>query len=487
MTVSSTDFDGSYPPSKKLKLPLVCRFGRPACSCCGPFNPDNGLPFTKVPQPGERFPQSLRPAGPDGHFPFVDTHCHLDEVLQVVQRHNKVSSLGKFVQEFTAEELDHWRILGWAVAADSSPSETKMPAKNKVWSKFWVELSQEEMEAATTLGYTAKSWNWNKWPLPKDVLWEKLTEETRGCLTVLGESEVTWNGWDRKEPSDLIVNNLSSNDLRMWTELTSKEQTSALALGFTIDTWNAVEMADLHETVSNIFGADFEGCVAQGCDADSLEVVQRLALSHPKIYASFGCHPKAAWSYDDEMEQRILACMKACGKKAVAWGEFGLDYSHPMFGRMATNRRKQREVFARQLKLAIEFGHSLVLHSRGADRDTLRMMRHWLPRHWKVHVHSFRCGHQFMESVLAEFPNAYIGIAGIITMTDFEAQAICRDCPVDRMLIETDAPYLPLYNSFYSHPGQVPDIVLKVAELKGIPADEVAKKTRDNARAMYGF
>eukprot|EP00427_Karlodinium_veneficum_P027204 CAMPEP_0169201592 /NCGR_PEP_ID=MMETSP1016-20121227/10484_1 /TAXON_ID=342587 /ORGANISM="Karlodinium micrum, Strain CCMP2283" /LENGTH=443 /DNA_ID=CAMNT_0009278517 /DNA_START=50 /DNA_END=1382 /DNA_ORIENTATION=+ len=440
LPVPVAEFGSSRPP-KKLKL--LCRLGsRAPCSCCAPFDAANSLQFAEV-SPPEPSVERLRPTDPDARFPFVDTHCHLDEVLQVVQRHHLVPTLSKFVQEFTPEELEHWRILGWAVPAESSPSsetvETRRPTKNEVWSRFWVELSSEEQEAATTLGYDSKSWNWNKWPLPKDLCWERLSEEMRRCLAVLGESEASWNGYDKKQTTDASVDTINSNDLRQWTQLSSKEQASAIALGFTIDTWNAEEMADVH------------------------------------------------LDFDDEMEQRILTCIKTCGEKCVAFGEFGLDYSHPMFGKMATNRRKQREVFARQLKLAIELGKPLVIHSRGADRDTMRMMRHWVPRHWRVHVHSFRCGHQFMESVLAEYPNAYVGVPGIITMEDLEAQEICRACPLERILIETDAPYLPLYNSFYSHPGQVPDIVLKVAQLKGISAEDVFRITRENARAMYGF
>ncbi|CAE8716901.1 unnamed protein product, partial [Polarella glacialis] len=94
-----------------------------------------------------------------------------------------------------------------------------------------------------------------------------------------------------------------------------------------------------------------------------------LALSHPMVYVSFGCHPKAAWSYDDKMEAKILACIEECGSKCLSYGEFGLDYSHPFFGPHAGNRRTQKAVFVRQLKIAIARGMPLV--ARALDIATL--------------------------------------------------------------------------------------------------------------------
>mmetsp|Transcript_66943 Transcript_66943/g.189248 ORF Transcript_66943/g.189248 Transcript_66943/m.189248 type:complete len:173 (+) Transcript_66943:2-520(+) len=171
----------------------------------------------------------------------------------------------------------------------------------------------------------------------------------------------------------------------------------------------------------------------------------------------------------------------------LAWGEFGLDYSHPHFGRVAGNRRRQREVFARQLDLAIPLGYPLVVHSRAADRDTLRVLRRKVPRDWKMHIHSFRGSIHFMEAMIEEFPNAYIGLPGIVTMADPDAQELCRRCPLEKLLLETDSPYLPLMGHTYSHPGLIPEVIRKVAELKAVPEREVAAMMRRNVRAVYGI
>merc|ERR1719343_628002 len=188
-------------------------------------------------------------------------------------------------------------------------------------------------------------------------------------------------------------------------------------------------MADVGASVVAFFGgSQFEGCVTQGCDEDSLEMAVKLALAHPKIFASFGCHPKGSYGYNGEYEAKVLACIEMCGPKAVAWGEFGLDYSHPAFGKLASNRRLQREVFARQLKIAIERKYPLVIHSRGADRDTLRMMRQWVPKDWKVHIHSYRGGIALMDALCTEWTHTYIGFSGIVTMNDPDAHKLVKHC-----------------------------------------------------------
>uniref|UniRef100_A0A7S3GUP9 Uncharacterized protein n=1 Tax=Spumella elongata TaxID=89044 RepID=A0A7S3GUP9_9STRA len=137
--------------------------------------------------------------------------------------------------------------------------------------------------------------------------------------------------------------------------------------------------------------------------------------------------------------------------------------------------------------MAIPLGYPLVVHSRAADRDTLRVLRRKVPRDWKMHIHSFRGSIQFMEAMIEEFPNAYIGLPGIVTMADPDAQELCRRCPLEKLLLETDSPYLPLMGHTYSHPGLIPEVIRKVAELKAVPEREVAAMMRRNVRAVYGI
>ncbi|CAK0807343.1 unnamed protein product, partial [Prorocentrum cordatum] len=97
-------------------------------------------------------------------------------------------------------------------------------------------------------------------------------------------------GGGSPRPTRWVVN---CNDLRRWGVLSEPERAAALALGFQEGTWNFEEMADVGSTVDGLFGPSFQGCVVQGCDTFSVEKAAELALAHPKVFASFGCHPKA--------------------------------------------------------------------------------------------------------------------------------------------------------------------------------------------------
>lgn len=376
-------------------------------------------------------------------------------------------------------------MLGWLPEAPGSGEEAAC------WSSPWAELNERQRTAAQALGYETDSWNKNKWLLPRKVLWPDLSDSVRQHLQALGEREATWDKWSYGAATNTNTGYFASaaavNELRRWAALSVEQQKAAITLGFTESIWNNEEIAHVDRVITELFGSGFEGLITQGCDEDSFEQTRNLALAHPLVYASFGCHPKAAWFYNAEFEAKMLACMEACREKVVAFGEFGLDYSHPHFGPDASNRRQQRHVFTLQLKLAVEKGLPMVIHSREAERDTLRIMRQWVPPNWKVHVHAYRGSVGLMHSLLAEFQQVYIGMPGVLTMDDEHAKELCRQCPVERMLLETDAPYLPVTGHWLSHPGLVQDITVKLAELKGMAVSAVAAILRKNANRVYGI
>lgn len=357
-----------------------------------------------------------------------------------------------------------------------------------------------QCRAATSLGWSAETWDQNQWPLPHNTAWDLLDEEVRCFLEVLGETADSWEGWKfaneetgHKRYKGIVLGNSGAMAERPWRSLSIRQRAAAAALGFTEAAWECTEMADLDSTISNLFGVGFEACVTQGCESNSIPYAKELCLSHPKVFASFGCHPKFAWSYDDQLEKQILQAIEECGQKAVAWGECGLDYSHPFLGKSARNRRLQKEVLARQLPLAIACGLPLVLHSRGAGRDVLRLMRQFVPRDWKVHMHSWSDDVNIQAAMLHAWPHLYIGFSGLLTLGDHaKVEDSCRRCPLERILLETDSPYLPVVQneiamSNFSHPGQIPGVAAKVAELQGCSTLAVMEASRANARAMYGI
>lgn len=401
-------------------------------------------------------------------------------------------SLDKSVSELTEEEAEHWRVLEWLPSSGSPTPAKTNNLRGRHWELRWWQLWPRQRKAASALGYTRWSWDQNIWLLPRSLSWFDLDFSLRQHLEDLGETQELWDGWCKPsqaqgESLELVAKINASGEQRLWTQLSEKQQRSARALGFLPDTWNMEEAADMSGVIAKMFPPGFEGCVTQGCDEESFEMAKQLALSHPLIYVSFGCHPKAAWSYDDDFEKTMLEYMEACGKKVVGFGEFGLDYSHPYFGPNEENRERQRQVFVRQLEVAISRGMPLVIHSREAPDDTLRIMKAAVPQDWKVHLHSYRGSVSHMKEMLDEFHQLYVGMPGILTMNDDHAQELVRQCPLERMLVETDAPYLPVQGHWLSHPGLIPTITAKVAELKGVELQRAATMLRENARSVYGF
>jgi len=217
---------------------------------------------------------------------------------------------------------------------------------------------------------------------------------------------------------------------------------------------------------------------------DSIEPAKQLALTHPKVFASFGCHPKSSWSYNSKMEAQLLEAFSTCGRKAIAWGEFGLDYSND-WSLIPQNRINQQQVFERQLQLAIERNLPLVLHVRDATTDALKILRKWVPRHYKAHLHANHCV-QMVKAVLNEWPNFYIGMTASAGMAG-EGRQIGKVVPLDRLLLETDSPYIVPRGAEFNHPGQIPGIAKTVAWVKKCSVKDVMEAARKNTRYIYGI
>jgi len=177
-----------------------------------------------------------------------------------------------------------------------------------------------------------------------------------------------------------------------------------------------------------------------------------------------------------------VECLKH--PKAVAWGETGLDYHV-----MNTDKETQKKVFARQVLKAVELGKPLVVHSRDAGDDTHEILKGFLPPTHPVHVHCFTDGPDVAKKLVADFPNLYIGFTGVITFNDKLHTTVRDIVPLDRILLETDSPYLTPKgtNSAINHPGNIPLIAQAIANLKGISIHSVFEAARENTKKCYGI
>jgi len=188
--------------------------------------------------------------------------------------------------------------------------------------------------------------------------------------------------------------------------------------------------------------------------------------------------------YDDAIENRIVKNMSK--PTVVAWGECGLDY----FKSKATVEQ-QHNAFLRQMKKAVELGKPLIIHSRDAQEDTIRLTGEALPKDWKIHLHCFTgSDFAFADQMMKQFPNLCIGFTGAVTFSSAKAtrEQVIKNVPIDRILLETDGPFMaPEPNrGKIAHPGMIPLVGSTIADLKGLSLDEVLQKTVENTNRIYG-
>jgi len=235
----------------------------------------------------------------------------------------------------------------------------------------------------------------------------------------------------------------------------------------------------------------FAGCVNIGCSAKTLDKAAAF-MQHKGVYGAFGIHPLNAREWNDQVEKKLIGMMDH--PKTVAWGECGLDYFDKQTKAASKDqkmRNLQLDVFKRQLDLATSLNKPLVVHTRMAEEDTLALMKERLHPDHKIHVHCFTSSLNLAKELLGHFKtNLCLGFTGVITFTNAEEiQEVVHEVPLDRILLETDAPYMaPVpYRGRIAHPGHVVQVGEKVAEIKGVPAQEVFETCRANTRRVYGF
>ncbi|KAM4740167.1 LOW QUALITY PROTEIN: putative deoxyribonuclease TATDN2 [Anableps anableps] len=240
---------------------------------------------------------------------------------------------------------------------------------------------------------------------------------------------------------------------------------------------------------SNSFSHEFQGCITDFCNPYIMvkEALWEGLLSEDMVWGAFGCHPHFSKGYSNIQENNILMAMRH--PKAVAFGEMGLDYSH----KNSTDSSRQKQVFERQLRLAVAMQKPLVIHCRDADDDLLEIMKKCVPRDYKIHRHCFTNSYSVIEPFLTEFPNLYVGFTALITYTRAkEARNAVRQIPLDRIILETDAPYfLPRQVGKdvcrFSHPGMGIHTLHELSWLKGEDEATVLNTIRNNTSLLYGI
>jgi TatD DNase family protein len=236
--------------------------------------------------------------------------------------------------------------------------------------------------------------------------------------------------------------------------------------------------ADIDGVLSRMAAARV-GCALSVCTRlDEFERVHALALRDERIYASVGVHPDTSGCEEPTVEHLVeLARLP----RVIAIGETGLDYY-----RLPEPLDWQRDRFRVHIRAARESGKPLIIHTRAAAADTLRIMREERAGEVGGVMHCFT--ESFDVAQAAIDMGFFISFSGIVTFKNArELQAVAQQLPLDRLLIETDAPYLaPVpFRGRSNEPAFVPHVGRKIAELQETTEEAVEMATYDNFRICF--
>ena len=223
-------------------------------------------------------------------------------------------------------------------------------------------------------------------------------------------------------------------------------------------------------------GVDTMLAIGTGSGPPDLEAAIRLAERYEFFYATVGVHPHDASKANEETFERLRAL--AAHPKVVAFGEIGLDYHYDF-----SPRETQREVFRRQLEIAAEAGKPIVIHTREAWDDTLAAVGGRLPNGGIMHC--FTGDAQLARQALAA--GFHLAFGGVVTFPKADAvREAARITPDDRLLVETDCPYLAPapHRGKRNQPAFLVETVRRLAEVRGRSAEEIADLTSGNFRRL---
>lgn len=214
-----------------------------------------------------------------------------------------------------------------------------------------------------------------------------------------------------------------------------------------------------------------------GADLKSSESSVELANKYDFVYAAVGVHPYDAETVDDTLIEKLKNMAE--NKKVVAIGESGLDYSYD-----EADKETQKQAFVRHIHLANELDLPIIVHNRDSHKDMMDILMEHKPKNAIIHCYS---GSGEMAKQLVKM-GYYISFSGTVTFKNAKnLQEAAKIVPLDRLLIETDSPYLSPEpeRGTRNNPAKVRFTAQKLAELKGVTFEELARITTENAKRVY--
>ena len=241
-----------------------------------------------------------------------------------------------------------------------------------------------------------------------------------------------------------------------------------------------LEDRTLDEVVNDAKLVNIERIITIAVSAGNLDKVLAMTQANETIWGTQGIHPHDAEEYNADVEAKIRE--NATNERIVAIGEIGLDYFYDH-----CDRAKQRAAFESQLQIAIDLAMPIVVHTREADEDTQAILQNFVGQMPKRGViHSFTSGKSLAEYCLGE--GFHLGFNGISTFKTAEnVREIVELTPVEKILFETDAPYLtPVpYRGTVNEPKYLPFIAEHIASVKQVPVEELLPQVWKNSMGLF--
>jgi TatD DNase family protein len=238
--------------------------------------------------------------------------------------------------------------------------------------------------------------------------------------------------------------------------------------------------ADRSQVIERATEAEVKAIISIGIDLATSRKNLALAERYDQVYAAAGVHPHDVAAVQEDDLQELFELVQH--PRVVAIGEVGLDYY-----RNLSPMELQRRYFRTFLDWSLETGKPLIIHTREAEEDVLRLLREKSRSGWRGVFHCFPGDMHLAEQVMEL--GFYISFTGVITFKNAKMAEVAREAPLDRIMVETDCPYMaPVpHRGKRNEPSYVQHVAQKLAELKNLPFASVAEATTANAQHLFGL
>ena len=250
---------------------------------------------------------------------------------------------------------------------------------------------------------------------------------------------------------------------------------------YLIDTHAHIDMLeDMEGAIKNAFDNNVKKIILPCAYPKDIEKIYEIAQRHDNVFGLLGVHPSEAQDWEDSLINKIKEYAK--NPKIVGIGEIGLDYYWDK-----SFNDIQKDVFIKQIKLANELNLPICIHDREAHKDTFDILKEH-NKNSTVVMHCFSGSVEFARECIKE--GWYLALGGVVTFKNaVKMKEVAKDIPLDRLLLETDCPYLtPVpFRGKENQPAYVNYVAEEIAKIRELPVEEIAQITSQNAEKVYNI